>query len=182
MNDMEILDALSEIDGIYGMAFVNTADLVFNPAFRALCEEDTCGNYDVNYSCPPYCGSPEEMRARVMAYKRVLVLQTSWDVSDVMNTAETKAAKKKHNSLSFAALDRLSALGITADAMMAGPCDRCPKVCMQMIGQPCPRNYQVYSCLSAYCLDVTKLAETAGLECWCGSTRVLYFSVLMWEK
>lgn len=182
MDDMKVLEILSEVEGVYGCAFVDTKDLVFNPGFRKLCEEDSCGNYDVNYSCPPYCGTPEEMEAKVRQYRRVLVMQTAWDVNSVMDTSETKAAKKKHNEISFTVLEKLGGLGIEADAMMAGPCTQCKKTCMQMIGKPCPRDYKVYSCLSAYCLDVTKLAETAGLECWAGEKRVLYFSVFMYEK
>jgi predicted metal-binding protein len=122
------------------------------------------------------------MQAKVMQYKRLLVVQTAWDVSDVMNTEETAAAKVKHNAISFKILDRLKELGLTSDAMMAGPCKQCKKVCMEMIGEPCPRDYKVYSCLSAYCIDVTKLAETLGMECWCGNTRVLYFSMFMFDK
>ena len=182
MDEAKILEKVAGVDGVYNCAFVDTKDLVFRPEFRSLCEEDTCGNYDVNYSCPPYCGTPEEMQAKVMQYKRLLVMQTAWDVSDVMNTEETKEAKAKHNAISFQVLDELKALGIESDAMMAGPCKQCKKVCMQMIGEPCPRDYKVYSCLSAYCLDVTHLAETVGMECWCGNTRVLYFSVFMFEK
>ncbi len=181
MEDTQILNAVSEVEGVYCTAFVDTKDLVFDPEFRKYCEEDKCGNYDVNYSCPPHCGTPEEMQAKVMQYKRLLVVQTSWDVSDVMNTDETAEAKAKHNAISYEVLEKLNALGIVADAMMAGPCKLCKKVCMQMIGRPCPRDYKVFSCLSAYCINVAKLAETAGMECWCGNTRVLYFSMFMFE-
>ena len=57
---------------------VDTKDIVFDPIFRPCCEENLCGQYGVNYTCPPDCGSPEEMEARVRAHKRALVLQTIW--------------------------------------------------------------------------------------------------------
>lgn len=31
MDDMKILETLSEVEGVYGCAFVDTKDLVFNP-------------------------------------------------------------------------------------------------------------------------------------------------------
>ena len=182
MEDAQILKAVSEVEGVYRTAFVDTKDLVFDPEFRKYCEEDKCGNYDVNYSCPPYCGTPEEMQAKVMQYDRLLLIQTSWDVSDVMNTEETAEAKAKHNAISYEVLEKLKPFDVVSDAMMAGPCKLCKKVCMQMIGKPCPREYKVFSCLSAYCINVAKLAETAGLECWCGNTRVLYFTLFMLNK
>ena len=33
-------------------AVVDTADIVFDPSFRPYCEENLCGQYGANYSCP----------------------------------------------------------------------------------------------------------------------------------
>jgi predicted metal-binding protein len=43
-------------------AIVDTTQIVFDPSFRPYCEENLCGQYGANYSCPPDCGSPEEMK------------------------------------------------------------------------------------------------------------------------
>lgn len=77
---------------------VDTKDIVFDPIFRPCCEENLCGQYGVNYTCPPDCGSPEEMEARVRAHKRALVLQTIWEIPDPSDNAATKQAKKAHNA------------------------------------------------------------------------------------
>ena len=62
MDEVKILEKIAEVDGVYNCAVVDTKDLVFRPEFRSLCEEDTCGNYDVNYSCPPYCTRSAPLR------------------------------------------------------------------------------------------------------------------------
>ena len=48
-------------EGFSAAAVVDTADIVFDPSFRPYCEENLCGQYGANYSCPPDCGTPEEM-------------------------------------------------------------------------------------------------------------------------
>ena len=44
--------------GFEKTAVVRTEDLVFDPAFRPYCEENLCGQYGINYTCPPACGTP----------------------------------------------------------------------------------------------------------------------------
>ena len=46
-------------------AIVNTKDIPFDASFRVYCEENLCGQYGANYSCPPDCGSPEEMKQKI---------------------------------------------------------------------------------------------------------------------
>ena len=43
-------------EGFSAAAVVDTADIVFDPSFRPYCEENLCGQYGANYSCPPDCG------------------------------------------------------------------------------------------------------------------------------
>ena len=48
-------------------AIVPTSEIPFDSGFRVYCEENLCGNYGANYTCPPDCGSPEELRRRILA-------------------------------------------------------------------------------------------------------------------
>ena len=55
-------------EGFADAAIIDTADIVFNASFRPYCEENLCGQYGANYSCPPDCGAPEEMRQWVQKH------------------------------------------------------------------------------------------------------------------
>ena len=55
MNDNEIFEQAKEM-GICA-AFVDTKDVVQDPSFRKFCEDNLCGKYNANYSCPPDCGT-----------------------------------------------------------------------------------------------------------------------------
>ena len=67
----DIIDiALGE--GFADAAIIDTADIVFDASFRPYCEENLCGWYGANYTCPPDCGTPEEMKKRVKKHKHAL--------------------------------------------------------------------------------------------------------------
>ena len=74
MTDSEII-RLATAEGFAAAAIVDTRQIVFDPAFRPYCEENLCGQYGANYSCPPDCGTPEEMKQRILAHRKALVLQ-----------------------------------------------------------------------------------------------------------
>ncbi len=87
-----IKSALAE--GFSAAEVIDTNKIVFDAVFRPYCEENLCGQYGINYSCPPDCGSPEQMKEKVLAYKNALVLQTKWEIQDFSQTDKFKEAKR----------------------------------------------------------------------------------------
>ena len=79
------------------VALITMDEVVFEPSFRPYCEQNLCGKYGANYSCPPDCGTPEEMEGRMRLYRNALVFQTKWDIDDWYDNAQIKRAKKAHN-------------------------------------------------------------------------------------
>lgn len=160
------------------VAIVHVEELVFRPEFRRYCEQNLCGNYNANYACPPYCGTPEEMEQKVRQYKLAIVFQSITSVTDVYNETETKAVKKEHMKKTKEAIQILNAKGVYGYPIMAGPCSQC-KECNQIKQKPCPHVDTMYSCLSAFCIDASKLAESAGMKYWCGEREVSLFSMFL---
>lgn len=62
--------------GFDNAAVIDVKDLVFVLEYRQFCEENLCGNFNVLSSCPPACGTPEEMHRKALNYKKALILQT----------------------------------------------------------------------------------------------------------
>ena len=182
VSDEQIYSELEKFDDINAMAVISTEDFVFNEGFRAICADNTCGNYNVNYSCPPYCGTPEQMREKALSYKKALVVQTKWQVWDNMNMQEVKPKKQQHNLLSLKIVDILSGLGLEGDAMMAGPCTQCDNGCLMKAGKPCAKDYKIYSCASAYCLNVAELCRTTCMEYFSDNNHVQFFSIFLFDR
>lgn len=177
MEKKELMDIVEQSD-FQKVAVIEVEQLVFQPEFRVYCEENLCGNYNANYACPPYCGTPKEMEQKVRQYKLAIVFQSITSVTDVYKEEETKAAKKAHMKKTKEAIQRLNAKGIYGHPIMAGPCSECEE-CNQRKDKPCPHVDTMFSCLSAYCIDASKLAEICDMVYWCGEGRVALFSLFL---
>ena len=163
-------------EGFAAAAVIPTEDIVFDPAFRPYCEENLCGQYDANYSCPPECGSPEAMKQKILAHKKALVLQTIWEVEDYSDSKATKAGKKHHNMASQKLMKRLRHEGCGGFMVGASGCSLCSP-CRIQLGEPCTFPDLRWSCMSAYCVFVRKLAESAGMEYNAGPGLIAFFGM-----
>ncbi len=173
-NEQLIEAALAE--GFAAAAVVDTDTIPFDPMFRPYCEENLCGQYGANYSCPPDCGSCENMRLRVVARKRALVLQTIWEISDFSDAPAIKHAKASHNGASLRLAGKLREAGLPGFVVGASGCALCSP-CLVRAGEPCRFPDLRYSCMSAYCIFVKKLCDSCGLEYDCGPGLLGFFGM-----
>lgn len=161
MKEREIVK-LAEAAG-FSAALVATADIVTDPTFRKYCADNLCGKYGANYSCPPDCGSVEEVRERLRSGKRALVLQTIWEIGSYENKQAIQASKKAHNAAILRFTEKLRQAGIKGYCLGYGGCPICDP-CNRVANEPCAHPDKKISCMSAYCIDVAKLAGKCGLE------------------
>ena len=167
-------------EGFSAAEIVNTEDIVFDFSFRPYCEENLCGQYGANYSCPPDCGSPEAMKQRILAHKKALVLQTIWEISDYSDASVIKPAKASHNASEIRLVKRLRAAGCDGFIVGASGCSLCSP-CKQTLGQPCSFPEFQYSCMSAYCIFVKKLADKCSMEYDCGDGLLAFFGMYVFN-
>lgn len=164
--------------GFTAVSLIPTADLVFRPEYRKYCADNECGNYGKNYACPPTCGTAEEMQQRIMQYKNALVFQSCSQIADIFDEALTKPLKKRHTQMTLQTVRNCYSLDLPDSGLfiMAGPCNFC-EICSLQEGLPCRHEELRFSCLSAYCIDVTSLAKQCGMEIsWTGND-VSFFSL-----
>lgn len=166
----------AEQGGFTKAGVIAVADLEFDHAFRKYCAENVCGQYGKNLSCPPSCGTPEEMEAKARNYEQALVLQTIYKPEDLTNAAEMKKLKKEHNIRSRKFVEQLRTEGMAGILANAGPCSFCAE-CAGLEGESCRFPEELSSCLSAYCINAQKMAERCGMEYWCKDGQVAFFSI-----
>ena len=162
MTEQEIIQWALE-EGFSAAAIVDTDQIVFDPSFRPYCAENLCGQYGANYSCPPVCGSPEEMKNRILAHKKALVVQSAWEIQSFQDTETIAKAKKEHNAAQLRLAKKLEEAGHPGLMVGASGCALC-KPCGLTKGEPCKFPRQRYSCMSAYCIYVKKLAESCEMK------------------
>ena len=179
MTDSEII-RLATAEGFAAAAIVDTRQIVFDPAFRPYCEENRCGQYGANYSCPPDCGTPEEMKQRILAHRKALVLQTVWEIADYSDAPAIKAAKQGHNAAELRLVKAMRQAGYDGLTVGASGCALCTP-CAQVQGLPCKFPELKYSCMSAYCVFVKKLADACGMEYDCGEGLLGLFGMYVFD-
>jgi len=165
--------------GFANAALVDTGKIPFNPAFRICCEDNSCGKYGVNWSCPPDCGTTEEMEAKIKSRANALVLQTTWDI-DYDDGPAIKRCKGQHNRLTRELMEKLAdeTEGFLVGASGCSICDPCSFV----EGQPCRFPEKMASCMSAYCIYVQELAEENGMEYDSGPGLVNFFGMYVFDR
>ena len=53
-------------DAGFRAAVISAKDIPVDGSFRKFCEDNLCGKYNANYSCPPACGTVEEVHNRLL--------------------------------------------------------------------------------------------------------------------
>lgn len=175
----EEMIALAVAEGFAGAAVIDTDKIVFDPMFRPFCEENLCGQYGVNHSCPPSCGTPEQMKQRILSHKKALVLQTIWEISDYEDKEAVKQAKRGHNTAAIRLMKQLRAQGCPGFLVGASGCALCSP-CALKNGESCTFPDLQYSCMSAYCIFVRKLAEQSELEYSPGEGLTAFFGMYVY--
>lgn len=178
MNCEELVSLALE-QGFANAAVVETKDIPFVPGFRICCEDNTCGKYGANYSCPPDCGSPADMEQKAKSHRYALLLQTMWQMDDAMDSAALKTSKGQHNRMVRRLIDQLSPVshGIMVGASGCNLCNPCAITA----GEPCRFPDKQFSCMSAYCVYVEKLAEDCGMEYDSGPGIVNFFGMYLFD-
>lgn len=179
MTDREMIQWAVD-QGFSAAAVVGTDDIVFDPSFRPYCEENLCGQYGANYACPPDCGSPEEMKQRILAHKKALVLQSIWEVADYSDAPAIKNAKKQHNAMELSLVKKLRQEGYDGIIVGASGCALCSP-CAITQGESCKFPDLKYSCMSAYCIFVKKLTDKCGMEYNCGEGLLGLFGMYVFD-
>lgn len=167
-------------EGFAAAAVIDTSQIVFDPSFRPYCEENLCGQYAANYSCPPECGSPEEMKQKILAHKKALVLQTVWDIPDYSDMPAIKQAKRAHNDSSIQLTKRFRGEGCDGFMVGSGGCSLCTP-CAITKGEPCRFPDLKYSCMSAYCIFVKKLADCCAMDYNCDAGLLAFFGMYVFD-
>lgn len=167
-------------EGFVDAAIIDTQEIVFDPSFRPYCEENLCGQYGVNYTCPPVCGTPKEMKQRVLSHKKALVLQSVWEISDYTDKPAIKHAKRSHNEAAIHLVKKLRAEGHEGFMIGASGCALCTP-CAMAENKPCRFPDFAFSCMSAYCIFVRLLAESCNMSYTCEDGLLSFFGMYVFD-
>ena len=180
MNDMELIKLADNMG--FHTALISAGEIPVDGSFRKFCEDNLCGKYNANYSCPPGCGTVEEVRQRLFGADKALVLQTIHEIGSYENKEAILKSKKNLNTDILKLTETLRKEGVSCFCLGYGGCPLCDP-CKQVAGEPCAFPEKRISCMSAYCIDVGKLAEKCGLAfAWIPEKLFLFGMILLYKN
>ena len=109
MNKEELLKLATEAG--FTAAFTTPDQVLQKEEFRVYCEENRCGKYNANYSCPPDCGTVEELRQKVQSEDLIMVVQTIRENVDKTNKEEIIRIRSAHNASILRLMKKFRELG-----------------------------------------------------------------------
>lgn len=144
-------------------AAIDPQNIPIDFKFRRYCEQNLCGQYGANYACPPGCGTPEELRDRLLAQEHAVVIESIWDIDGFTDIPAMEQAKHAHNTAMRRLMQQVRAAGHSGFCAGYSGCRICD-VCGCKENKPCPHPDQKIDCLSSYCVDVAELAKRCNLD------------------
>ena len=156
---------------------ISIEKLTFSPELRILCEQNSCGRFAGNYTCPPCIGNVEELIAKVKSFKHAVIWQNIYPLEDSFDFEGMMDGQKKHNTLTleignyiYEKLGRENAL-----VLGAGGCTICDE-CAQKTATPCRNIDLALASLEAYGINVSEIGNISTLKYINGQNTVTYFS------
>ncbi len=153
--------------------------LKFEPKVREMCSSGRCHSYGRCWTCPPYCGTLEEIAAKATQYHRGFLLQSTGqleDEFDVETMLKTEALHKKRFA-SFVALVRECVPNCLP--MAAGACGVCTSCTCP--DAPCRFPEQAIPSMEAYGLVVSQVCQDSGIPYYYGKGTLTYTSCILQE-
>ena len=168
-------------NGAYKASVIPTSDVVTDTYFRTLCEKNVCGNYGKNWMCPPDAGDINELICELHSYQYILVYQSVNTLEDSYDFEGMAEAAFKHHKLMLNVRKELENLDLKRKLFLgAGGCRLC-EVCAKATGEPCRNPGKATPSLEAYGVNVSKLAESAGMKYINGVNTVTYFGAVLFD-
>ena len=179
MTDFERIFATARECGFRSWAELKVETLEFLPAVRDMCAENKCGRYNASWSCPPACGSLEEMREKVTAYSKGVLVQTVAELKNSFDWKGMVAAGEQHKQnqekmrlLLLKEYPRLLTMG-------AGSCTRC-ETCTYP-DAPCRFPESLTVSMEACGLFVSRVCKANGIPYNHGENTVCYTGCFLLE-
>lgn len=161
MTDTTLLE-LAKAEGFFA-AMIAPEQIPVDSKFRKFCEDNLCGKYGANYSCPPDCGTVEELHQKILAEEKVLIIQTLWVMEGYEDKTTIQKSKETHNAMVLRLKAKMEQLGCSGFCSGYNGCPLCTP-CKRIDNQPCAHPDLRINCMSAYCIDVAELAKRCNLE------------------
>lgn len=158
--------------GASAEASVDTRQIVLQPLFAAACQQNRCGSYARNWSCPP-AEDAANLGPVIQNAGPGYIFQTQRALEDSFDIEGMEAARREFSALCERIRERFASDG--AIVFGTGPCTVCAQCAYP---EPCRFPSKKTLSLEAASVDVSTLCELAGLP-YAHAGLVVYTGLLL---
>lgn len=176
MNDQELLSLAAQC-GFDHAGPLNVPAMEFSPAVRDMCAADRCNHFARCWSCPPGCGTLEEVSAKAAAYHRGILVQSTGEMEDDFDVETMFDTEKLQKSRFQELVSQVRAVYPDCLPMASGACTICPQCTYP--DAPCRFPQLAIPSMEAYGLVVSQVCEDSGLSYYYGPKTITYTSCIL---
>ena len=154
---------------------ISTAKIILSQEVRKMCEQNKCGQYGKNWTCPPAVKSVDEFKADIAAYDTFLIIYQVYDVKSSFDWRGMVAAGDDFKDRLCALKREMEAAHPDLDFLFlgAGGCHLC-KRCTYLDDEPCRCPEDAIVSVEAAGMDVMALMKDNGLKYYHGKNTVTF--------
>ena len=171
--DYEVAAKVARDAGFAHTAPLDPATIVLKEEVRQMCA--ACGRYGKCWSCPPGCGTLEECREKVAAFRKGILVQTVGELEDEFDGEAMMETEALHKA-NFQKLRQILK-GEDILALGAGSCTVC-KTCTYP-DESCRFPEKRISSMEAYGMVVTEVCRANGMVYNHGRNTIAYTSCIL---
>ncbi|MDR2866480.1 MAG: DUF2284 domain-containing protein [Methanomassiliicoccaceae archaeon] len=177
----DILEEVRKGDTGYAAIFdLRRTPLMCSNMVRQFCENNACGKYGANWTCPPAVGPIDECISAVKKYSKVLVFRSDYKINEWYDYEKVEETIGRHQEN----VRRVREL-IPKDAgdhlvLSGGGCVRC-KECAYIRKEECRHPDTAIPPLEAYGIDIFHFAKKHGVVYGAPEGEMYYFGMILYD-
>ena len=162
--------------GFSHAAALDPATLMPREDIRAMCADDRCRAYGKNWTCPPHCGTLDACAAKMVGYRRGILLQTVGTMEKAIDTRAYRRTEQRHLEQFHRFCREIRTAYPDALCLGSGGCRIC-KTCA--FPEPCRFPEAAVSSMESYGLFVTQVCRDNGLAYHYGDRTITYTACVL---
>lgn len=177
---MMTYDALSEVAqkaGFDAWVSLDIQTIELKPEVRAMCADNTCGQFGKRWSCPPGCGTLEECAEQLQNFSHGILVQTIGNIEDSFDFEAMIGIEAIHKSRFQEMYASIREKTSAVLAIGSGCCTHCAHCTYP--DAPCRFPEKRVSSMEAYGMLVSEVCKLNQLPYYYGPEKIAYTSCFL---
>jgi predicted metal-binding protein len=160
---------------------IPVSKIPFDNEVRRLCEQNMCGQYGKNWTCPPAIDTIEKLQSRMSIFNHFLVFYKIYPLEDSFDWEGMMISVKDFQSRTFKLKKKIQHTDPELNFFIlgAGSCQLCD-TCTYPQQKPCKNPEDALFSIESFGIDAMKIMKDNGLQYNNGPNTVTYIGGLFY--